>query len=72
MQLKDIQEIKAKLSDQFKRGDFVLLSEVLETKRQTAQKRYERNDKNAVLLMERIVENRVELITNLKEQLTIK
>lgn len=57
--------IKAKIKEEIQTGDYKTLSLVLNVPRSTAVSRYERNNKEAVLIMSEIVKNRKQLINKL-------
>lgn len=68
MQLNQIQEKKKQLKLKINRGDFILLSRILEVSRQTAQQRYNRDNEKAVLCMENIISEKEKLINKLKRK----
>lgn len=71
MQLNKIQAIKSEITDKIERGDFIILSNVLEVPRETAVSRYRRNKKNEVLIMQEIVREREKTVLKLKAKYNV-
>lgn len=66
MELTQILEIKQVLKLNIRKGDYVILGEMMGMARTAAHKRYERNKEDAVLAMKEIVDNRIKLISRFK------
>lgn len=60
---KDVR-IKEQLNDRIKKGDFIILGKILGCEQNTARMRFNRDVENAVNVMNDIVENRENFITN--------
>lgn len=67
MDSNQIEIIKNKIKSKIEVGDYITLSKILNTKRNTAVSRFNRNERNAVLIMSRIVLEKSNLIKKLKK-----
>jgi hypothetical protein len=67
MEQKQIQLIKSRIKSKIEKGDYITLSKVLDVKRNTAVSRFERNDMNTVLTMEKLVSEKANLINKVKK-----
>lgn len=61
-----IQAIKDKIYSKIQTGDYIILANILNINRNTAVSRFNRNNKNAILIMKKIVDNREKLIKKLR------
>lgn len=62
----EIVRLQAQITPQIEKGDYVVLSKMLDLAQNTARMRYYRGKQEAVLAMKKIVESREQLITNHK------
>jgi hypothetical protein len=62
-----IQNKKDRIKSKIESGDFKTLSKILEVPRNTAISRYNRNNKDAVLIMSKIVSEREKFISRIKK-----
>ncbi|MDN3673875.1 hypothetical protein QWY99_12520 [Flavobacterium branchiarum] len=67
MEQKDIENIKTSIKSKIEIGDYITLSKVLDLKRETAVSRFNRNDKNTVLIMKKIINEKEVLINKVKK-----
>lgn len=67
MEQKQIQVIKSAIKNKIDRGDFVTLSKILEVNQTTARARYRRNNEITVLVMDKIIKEKSNLITKVKK-----
>lgn len=72
MQLKEIEDIKVKITTKIEKGDFITLSKIFGLKRETALARYKRNNEKAVLCMQDIVLEKEKLVQKLKKKYALK
>ena len=61
-----IQAIKDKIYSKIQTGDYIILANILNINRNTAVSRFNRNNKNTILIMKKIVDNREKLIKKLR------
>ena len=61
-----IQAIKDKIYSKIQTGDYIILANILNINRNTAVSRFNRNNKNVILIMKKIVDNREKLIKKLR------
>ena len=67
MQQIEIDLIKGQILERIRKGDYIILGELLNVPQDTARTRFRRNKENAVLTMKNIVENREEFIKKHKQ-----
>ncbi|UWY28756.1 hypothetical protein N4T20_02250 [Flavobacterium sp. TR2] len=64
----EIESVKQKIITKIEKGDLKTLSTILNVPRNTAVSRFNRNNKDAVLCMKKIVANRENFVKKMQKQ----
>lgn len=68
MNVSEISDLKKKIDQKIEKGDFVTLGKMLKVDTNAARMRYHRQDSEAVIAMEKIIDTREQLITSHQNQ----